>query len=175
MDEPTNHIDMSTKEILENALLGYEGTLLFISHDRYFLNRIARKIFEFTPDGIIMTEGNYNDYAQRKFTEKTAAESADFSQPQITKTQRKSERQKQKLIEAELRKKKKQLAEFENLMEANEETIAELEQTMCQPDFYNNIEKAQMINDQYNALKSENESLMEQWEFLALELEGNCN
>jgi len=62
LDEPTNHIDMPTKEILENALADYEGTILAISHDRYFLNQIANRIFVLTPDGLRESMGNYDDY-----------------------------------------------------------------------------------------------------------------
>ncbi len=65
LDEPTNHLDISSKEALEDAVLGYDGTLLAISHDRYFLNRVCTKIFELQPDGMKIYYGNYNYYKEK--------------------------------------------------------------------------------------------------------------
>jgi ATP-binding cassette subfamily F protein 3 len=66
LDEPTNHLDLYSKEVLEASLLDYEGTLLFISHDRYFLNKMAERILELSPNGIDAFLGNYDDYVEKK-------------------------------------------------------------------------------------------------------------
>ena len=66
LDEPTNHLDMFSKEVLESALNRYEGTVIYISHDRYFINKTAEKILELTPDGVILYNGNYDYYLEKK-------------------------------------------------------------------------------------------------------------
>src|SRR6185503_17513653 len=66
LDEPTNHLDLYSKEVLEASLLDYDGTLLFISHDRYFLNKMAERILELSPSGIDAFLGNYDDYVEKK-------------------------------------------------------------------------------------------------------------
>ncbi|MEA5073115.1 MAG: ABC-F family ATP-binding cassette domain-containing protein [Eubacterium aggregans] len=172
MDEPTNHIDMSTREILEDALCGYEGTLLFISHDRYFLNRVANRIFELTPGGIEETIGNYDDYARTKQNQSDRESLlAQSHAPQTNKTRRKQERQQAKALEAERRRHKKALAQLEEQMESNDERIAAYEADMCQPSFYDDMVYAQKITDDYHALKADNENIIQQWEDLALQLE----
>ncbi|UZN00782.1 hypothetical protein OL548_15820 [Lysinibacillus sp. MHQ-1] len=65
MDEPTNHLDLFSKEVLEKALLQFDGTLLCISHDRYFLNKLANKLLALSPTGVTAFSGNYNDYVQK--------------------------------------------------------------------------------------------------------------
>src|SRR5690606_8864817 len=74
LDEPTNHLDLDSKEVLENALIDYPGTLLFVSHDRYFMNRIATKVVELSPDGTTEYLGDYDYYVEKKLeTEELAA------------------------------------------------------------------------------------------------------
>ena len=172
MDEPTNHIDMRTKEILENALIAYQGTLLFISHDRYFLNRVATKIYNFTPTGIEVTLGNYDDYQHAKDERELRLQlEAEKNRPVITKTQQKADRKRQKESAAALRAQKKAVKEIESAIETLEEKIADFEQQMCAADFYNEMEQANAITAEYNVAKENLSQLTDQWEQLLLELE----
>ncbi|MFN6433530.1 putative ABC transporter ATP-binding protein YbiT [Eubacterium callanderi] len=172
MDEPTNHIDMRTKEILENALIAYQGTLLFISHDRYFLNRVATKIYNFTPTGIEVTLGNYDDYIHYK-DEAALREAleAEKNRTVITKTRQKADRKKQKEQEAAFRGKKKELKTVEADIEHLENEIADYEAQMCQNDFYDDLNNVNAVTAAYNTAREAVASLTERWEELLLEIE----
>lgn len=172
MDEPTNHIDMRTKEILENALIAYQGTLLFISHDRYFLNRVATKIYNFTPTGIEVTLGNYDDYIHYK-DEAALREAleAEKNRTVITKTRQKADRKKQKEQEAAFRGKKKELKAVEADIEHLENEIADYEAQMCQNDFYDDLNNVNAVTVAYNTAREAVAILTERWEELLLEIE----
>jgi len=172
MDEPTNHIDMDTKEILESALSQYEGTLLFISHDRYFLNRISNQIYEFSAQGMEIHLGNYDDYMkhQADATEREAL-LAEKSMVVVTKTQQKTDRKKQKEEEARVRKMKKQVKEIEDAIVAQESEIKKIEDQMCLPDFYDDIENAAGITRFYEENKLKLAELTDEWENALMELE----
>lgn len=172
MDEPTNHIDMRTKEILENALIAYQGTLLFISHDRYFLNRVATKIYNFTPTGIEVTLGNYDDYIHYK-DEAALRESleAEKNRTVVTKTRQKADRKKQKEQEAAFRGKKKELKTVEADIERLENEIADYEAQMCQSDFYDDLDNVNTVTTAYNTAREAVTSLTDRWEELLLEIE----
>lgn len=164
MDEPTNHIDMRTKEILENALSAYQGTLLFISHDRYFLNQVADRILVLTPEGVEEYIGNYDDYLKQKAdSEERARQSAEAPET-VTRTQAKADRKRQKEAAAELRALKKKAADLENELETADARIAELEAVMCRSDFYDDQTKATAVLQEYEELKANSESLTDQWE-----------
>ncbi|MEG0508253.1 MAG: ABC-F family ATP-binding cassette domain-containing protein [Eubacterium sp.] len=173
LDEPTNHIDMRTKEILENALIAYQGTLLFISHDRYFLNKVATKIFNFTPNGIEITLGNYDDFLYYK-DEAAEREQLEAEKNRIvpTKTQQKSDRKRIKEEEIAFRNKKKQLKDIETSIELLDKKIATYETQMCESSFYNDPERVNQIMAEYAAAKSENADLTDKWEMLLMEIEG---
>lgn len=172
MDEPTNHIDMRTKEILENALIAYQGTLLFISHDRYFLNRVATKVYNFTPTGIEVTLGNYDDYIHYK-DEAALRESleAEKNRTVVTKTRQKADRKKQKEQEAAFRGKKKELKTVEADIERLENEIADYEARMCQSDFYDDLDNVNTVTTAYNTAREAVTSLTDRWEELLLEIE----
>lgn len=176
MDEPTNHIDMRTKEILENALIAYQGTLLFISHDRYFLNRVSTKIYEFTPEGIHVTLGNYDDYIKNQAAAaERQALAEEANKTIITKTQLKSDRKKQKEEAAKIRNQKKAVKEIENTIEALENTIADYEKEMCEPSFYEDLTKSSAVTEAYTKAKEDLAKATDQWEMLLLELENSTN
>lgn len=172
MDEPTNHIDMDTKEILENALAQYDGTLLFISHDRYFLNRIANKIYQFSPDGMEIHLGNYDDYLKHQAdASERAMLLAEKDKIVITKTQQKTDRKKQKDEEARIRMFKKQVKEIEDAIVTQELKIKKIEQTMCEPDFYDDLSLAAAINLSYEEHKLQLSELTDEWEDALMNLE----
>jgi ATP-binding cassette subfamily F protein 3 len=172
MDEPTNHIDMDTKEILENALSQYEGTLLFISHDRYFLNRISTQIYQFSSDGMEIHLGNYDDYLKHKAdASEREAVLAEENRSIVTKTQQKTDRKKQKEEEARIRLLKKQVREIEEAILVMEQKIEALEATMCAPDFYDNLTLASEINLSYEDFKQQLSELTDSWELALMALE----
>ncbi|MBU4440173.1 MAG: ATP-binding cassette domain-containing protein [Firmicutes bacterium] len=172
MDEPTNHIDMDTKEILENALAQYEGTLLFISHDRYFLNRIANKIYQFSIDGMEIHLGNYDDYLKHKVeASEREAVLAEESKTIVTKTQQKTDRKKLKEEEARIRLLKKKVKEIEEAILNLEQKIETIEETMCAPDFYDNLSLAAEINLSYEDHKQKLSELTDEWEEALMTLE----
>lgn len=172
MDEPTNHIDMDTKEILENALSNYGGSLLFISHDRYFLNRIANKIFVFTQRGIEVHLGNYDDYLRYKadFAEREAL-LLEKNKVVITKTQQKTDRKKQKEEESKVRRLKRLVKEIEEAITIKEKSIEHIHTQMCEPSFYDDSDQVIKISASYESHQIELTELTEKWEEALLSLE----
>lgn len=171
LDEPTNHIDMPTKEILENALADYDGTILAISHDRYFLNQIANRIFVLTPDGLRESMGNYDDYYDSLQRAKSAA--AEDASPQMTKTQLRNERKRAKSAQDSVRKLKRELKALEAEIEATDGAIADIERKLGDPDFFSDSEKAQAATQEYETLQEKSNGLLEKWENLALLVESD--
>jgi ATP-binding cassette subfamily F protein 3 len=173
MDEPTNHIDMDTKEILENALTQYDGTLLFISHDRYFINRIANKIYLFSDKGIEVFLGNYDDYLrhQTSAAERLALQEQEhLSSP--TKTQIKNDRRKQKEAETKIRQLKKNIRSIEENLIKLENEIKSIEAQMCKPSFYDDQQLVTETSQAYELKKKELEKMTDEWENALLHLES---
>lgn len=169
LDEPTNHIDMQTKEILEDAIDDYEGTVIAVSHDRYFLNQTATRIFALSHEGLEENEGNYDDYFERQ--QQLKADQEQKIAPVLTKTEIKNRQRKEKQAEKAVRNQKKALKQLENTIEKTDARIAEIETIMCQEDFYNNPEQVKDISTEYHELKKSSDALLEEWEELAAKLE----
>ncbi len=169
MDEPTNHLDMQTKEILEDVLSNYQGTLLFISHDRYFLNRLANKIFEFTPNGINVYLGNYDDYINKKSLE-TEDSKEIVKEQTLTKTQRQKNRKREHQLRKEIRSKRALITKLENEIEDKNNKLIELEELMSTPDFYSTDKSLETIQS-YESLKQEITDLENNWEIESENLE----
>ncbi len=169
MDEPTNHLDIKSREALESTLYDYDGTMLMVSHDRYFINKLADKIIYLTPNGIIEYKGNYDDYLEGK--EKIAAEQKSKGK---TETEEKGRDYKEKKrLEAEKRKILNRNNKVENLIETIEKKIAELEKEYDIPEIASDYEKLSEISTQIDALRTELDMLMEEWEELQLEIKKN--
>lgn len=168
MDEPTNHLDIDSKEILEDAILDYEGTVLIISHDRYFLNKIAVKILEMKDDGMSEYLGNY-DYYVEKQKEMMAK---DEESQTISKTQLKKEKKKQNLKRNEIKKIKNDIKKTEQKMDEVEERLEELNELTISADFYQDQDLVKDTFAQIKSLEEEKENLDETWFELNLSLEG---
>ena len=169
LDEPTNHLDIDNKEVLENALIDYQGTLLFVSHDRYFINRIANKVIELSPEGSKLYLGDYDYYLEKKKEEEEIAElqAKEAAPVEAPKKKFYQDKEQQKLIRSLRRK----IEATEETLSTLDEEIAELEIQMSQPDILNDhVQLLELTND-LEAKKAEQEEQLSSWEELSLELE----
>ncbi|EIA7034747.1 ABC-F family ATP-binding cassette domain-containing protein [Listeria monocytogenes] len=178
LDEPTNHLDIESKEVLEAALIDFEGTILFVSHDRYFINRIASKIVELAPEKATVFLGDY-DYYQEKLAEEKELARLDAEdrrkkgeQVEATSSVRKLNYQEEKEQQKLLRQRKRKLEEVEKSMEATDKKIDELELQLTNPEVFQDHEKALEITQELDAVKADGEKLMEEWEQISEELES---
>lgn len=167
MDEPTNHLDIDSKEILEDAILDFEGTLLIISHDRYFLNKIASKILDMKADGMDLYLGNY-DYYQEKLKEMSLTEEEKST---VTKTQIKKERKKEKLKRDEVKAIKKEISQIEKDMEDIDKKLKILTKESLEEGFYDDQKRVADLFKEMKDLEEKRDSLDEKWLDLNLELE----
>ncbi|MCF6461244.1 ABC-F family ATP-binding cassette domain-containing protein [Clostridium sp. Cult3] len=164
MDEPTNHLDIDSKEVLEDALIDYEGTLFVISHDRYFLNRVVDKILELTEEGIKEYIGNYDYYLEKK-NEVILEEEEDYK----TKTQIKLERKKEREKLESIRKKKREITNLEKMIEEKEMDMEKLDRLLCDPNIYDEPDKILELTKQRETLELKIDSLYERWIILTEE------
>ncbi|ASA97370.1 MULTISPECIES: ABC-F family ATP-binding cassette domain-containing protein [Anoxybacillus] len=165
LDEPTNHLDLDSKEVLEQALIEYPGTIIFVSHDRYFINKIATKIYELSTDGLVEYLGDYDYYVAKKAEllelgqisqkTKTGESLSPKRSYEEEKERKKLERQRQRKIE-----------QLETEMERIEQQIATYEQQLYDPSCYNDYEKARDTQGKIDELKQKFDELFEQWELL---------
>ena len=161
LDEPTNHLDMDSREMLETALLGFEGTILTVSHDRYFINRIADRVLVMEPDGVTEYLGNYDDYLE-KLAQKNAPE--EEMAPQKTKTALREEKKREKAAIEAARREKARIANLETQITDLEEQMTKLEIEMSDPEAYQDNARAQSMNKRYNDLQKKIADLYEEWE-----------
>ncbi|MCT4566345.1 MAG: ABC-F family ATP-binding cassette domain-containing protein [Maledivibacter sp.] len=162
LDEPTNHLDLPSKEVLEDALLEYDGTIFTISHDRYFLNKVATKILEISQDGIKEYLGNYDYYIEKKSELENPPEDSDVET--ITKTKLKEERKRKKMEEAEKKKHIQMVKNLEEEISTLEARLHELEHLMCDENIYTDPAKSKDIHEEYEASKMKLEKLYTLWE-----------
>lgn len=175
LDEPTNHLDLDSKEVLENALIDFPGTLIFVSHDRYFINRTATKVVELSNEGSFEYLGDYDYYVEKK---EELAEIAAEKEAALVKTKpivQKEVPTSNQAIDKETKKKERkiqrQIEDIEQIMSELETTIAKLEEELCDPDVFSNHEKALIIQTQLDEEKVKHEEYELQWLALQEELE----
>lgn len=173
LDEPTNHLDENSKEVLQDALKAYQGTLILVSHDRYFLDKVVDRVIEIRDGQVRDFLGNYSDYLERKKLLDAAAEEAKpVAEKVVKKTGKKSKEEKRAEAEARQREYRKRKAEknklkpVESRIEELETRKAGLEEIMAQPDFYANAEQVKKVNLEYKKINDELPGLYEQWEAL---------
>jgi ATP-binding cassette subfamily F protein 3 len=178
LDEPTNHLDMVSKEILENALNSYSGTVLYVSHDRYFINTTASRIIELTGQTLINYIGNYDYYLEKKDTARKAADinissAADSADKAIQKEAAKADWKQSREEQALIKKQKNELKKTEERISILEEQISEIETESALPEVCTDTVKLLELHKKQNELSEELNSLYEKWEELSEKLENN--
>lgn len=168
LDEPTNHLDLDSKEILENALVDFPGTILFVSHDRYFINRIATKVFELSTDGVTEYLGDYDYYIEKKeemMEIQKLSEESEHNQTQepASDLDAKTRYEQEKELKKVERQKKRRIEEIETLIESLEMEIAEKEQQFLHPEIYSDHTKVAELNKEIEKAKAKIETLLEEW------------
>ena len=164
LDEPTNHLDMDSREVLEDALNDYEGTLLTVSHDRYFINRVANRVLEMTPRGAKDYLGNYDDYLEKKRQEEMGL--LEETAPGMTRTQMDKEKRRQRLKNETKKQLLQRLKDAEAAIPAAEEAIARLEAQMGDPEIYKDGQKAAQVAREHEQMQQKLDALYEEWEEL---------
>ena len=175
LDEPTNHLDIMSKEILEDALNGYEGTILYVSHDRYFINRTAHRILDLTEGQFVNYVGNYDYYLEKHDTvmaaiEASVPQSADADNTvaaKVAESEVKLDWKAQKEEQARLRKKENDLKKCEEQIARLEARVSEIDTEMSDPAIGTQVAKLQELSKEQAACQEQLEKLYEQWEELA--------
>ena len=171
LDEPTNHLDMASKEILENAINNYTGTVLYVSHDRYFINQTASRILELTNTKLINYLGNY-DYYEEKKEELTAtfAPKEEKANAEKTTSSNKQDYLERKAEAARIRKLKNDISKVEEKIKKYEDRLNELDEMVADPSVSTNSAKLNEIGKEQNEISDKLDKLMEEWEILSDQL-----
>lgn len=176
LDEPTNHLDIQSREILEEALQNYTGTVLYVSHDRYFINQTATRILNLTEGGLNSYPGNYDDYIEKK--DSPSINSSGGFEPAVSservqqipetpqKTVGKDDYLRQKEEQAKERKRQNQIKKVEKRIDEIETRLAELDELMADPSVATDVKRLMEINAEHEDLDTELLELMEEWENL---------
>jgi ATP-binding cassette, subfamily F, member 3 len=169
LDEPTNHLDLDSKEVLENALVDYPGTILFVSHDRYFINRIATKVLELQAAGCTEFLGDYDYFVEKKeeLEELKALEQKTQSSFSTAAATDKTVYHQDKEVKKQERQRKRKLEEIEARISQLEEAIEQYELTLCEPEVFQDHERVIEINLKNEQAKNELDGLLEEWAELA--------
>ena len=170
LDEPTNHLDIVSKEVLEDALNHYTGTVLFVSHDRYFINTVATRILDLENQGLTNYIGNYDYYLEKKETmvNFTEAPSETVSAAETTAdTDSKLDWKQQKEQQAQLRKKQNELKKVESRIEELENRDKEIDAELEKKEVFTNVAEVTKLSKEKDAIQTELEELYEKWEELS--------
>lgn len=167
LDEPTNHLDIPSREALEDAILSYDGTLIVISHDRYFLNKVINRILELQEDGATEYLGNYSYYTEKKKNPQRF-EDLEVIANGKTKTQLNEEKKKKRAIEKEAKAKQKEIKALEDKISSKEEALQGLQEDLCKEEIYSNPTESERVNKEIKTLEAEIEQLYSDWEELSM-------
>ena len=165
LDEPTNHLDITSKEILENALNNYAGTILYVSHDRYFINQTATRILDLSPNGITSYIGNYDYYIEQQLVSTARSEEKAAVVKEETETKKDWKRSKEE--QARERKRQNDIKKTETRIEELEQLLSSLEEEMALPENATNVAKLTEITTRQAVATEELEALYETWESLS--------
>lgn len=175
LDEPTNHLDIESKEIIEDALQSYPGTVITVSHDRYFLNRIPTRILELTSEGFVEYLGKYDYYVEKKesiqsgrqYVKELAKEMAQqeevLPQPEEKSLSAQEERALKKKQEAAERRREREKTALEEQIQKLEADIADAEEEMCKPEYFSDHEKLKELDDRLKEMKDDLEAAYDRW------------
>lgn len=171
LDEPTNHLDMTSKEILENAINNYTGTVLYVSHDRYFINQTAHRILELTNTKLINYLGNY-DYYEEKKEELTAVFAPEAIKEKETKavSSNKQDYLERKAEAARIRKLKNDILKVEEIIRKHEKRLKELDELIADPEIATNSAKLNEISKEQSEINEKLDDCMQEWEALSDQL-----
>jgi ATP-binding cassette subfamily F protein 3 len=163
LDEPTNHLDIPSREALEEAISSYDGTLIVISHDRYFLNKVIHRILELEENGVNEYLGNYSYYTEKK---KNPQRFEDYESLAIgkTKTQLNEEKKKKRALEKEIKAKQNEIKAIEADITSKEEALEKLQEELCKEEVYSNPSESERVNREIKGLEEIIEKLYEKWE-----------
>ncbi|MEK4520655.1 ABC-F family ATP-binding cassette domain-containing protein [Psychrobacillus sp. FSL W7-1493] len=169
LDEPTNHLDLDSKEVLENALLDFPGTIIFVSHDRYFINRIATKVIELSSKEATLFLGDYDYYLEKKEELEELAMESSISQNTVvqkinTSTIDKEAKKKERQI-------RRQIDELEEQIPAIDSEIALIEEKLCDPEVFQDHEAVQKLQSELDTLKDKQDTISNEWLELQEQLE----
>ncbi|WP_238917941.1 ABC-F family ATP-binding cassette domain-containing protein [Clostridium sp. YIM B02555] len=168
LDEPTNHLDIPSREALEDSILSYDGTLIVISHDRYFLNKVIHRILELQENGVNEYLGNYSYYIEKKKNPQRFEAYEGISAGK-TKTQINEEKKKKKALDKEAKAKQNEIKTIENDISVNEEKLGKLQEELCKEEIYSNPAESERVNKEIKVLEEIIEKLYEKWEELSEE------
>ena len=169
LDEPTNHLDITSKEILEEALNNYTGTVLYVSHDRYFINRTATRILDLTNQTMVNYIGNYDYYLEKRelMTSLYAASPVTAEALREDTTETKLDWKAQKEEQARLRKRQNELKKIEDEIHKLETRDGEIDELLVKEEIFTDVPKLMELNQEKDAIGTQLESLYQQWEELA--------
>ncbi len=168
MDEPTNHLDMDSREVLEHALDDFDGTLLAVSHDRYFINRVANRVIEMSAEGVSEYLGNYDDYLEKKRAALLTEEAASDG---LTQTQRDKLKRKERLARESRRQLEDRVRAAEAEIARTEAEVARLEAEMAAPGAWQDPEAGRALTESHARAKETLDALYDEWAELAELLE----
>ena len=163
LDEPTNHLDIISREALEDAILEYDGTLMVISHDRYFLNKVIGRILELKEDGVAEYLGNYSYYQEKKLNPTRFEDYEELANGK-TKTQLKDEKKKKREAEKEAKALQLKIKNLEKTISEKEEELTNLQEQLCLESVYSNPSESQRVNSEIKKLEDTISQLYEEWE-----------
>ena len=165
LDEPTNHLDIISREALEDAILEYDGTLMVISHDRYFLNKVIGRILELKENGVAEYLGNYNYYQEKKLNPTRFEDYEELANGK-TKTQLKDEKKKKREAEKEAKALQLKIKTLEKTIAEKEDELTKMQEQLCLESVYSNPSESQRVNGEIKKLEDTIANLYEEWESL---------